>query len=67
MKNKLILFVVVVIIAAVILISYFAKRNFAVCRLVGGKLEIVSEECDCVGQQCLATTCSHENKCVWNK
>lgn len=67
MKYKLVLFVIVIVVAAIVLVSYFAKRNFAICSFVGGRLEIISKECQCASQPCVATVCSHENKCVWGK
>lgn len=67
MKYKLIFFVIIIVIASFFLTSYFAKRNLAVCRFIGGKLETLKEDCRCTSQPCLATVCRHVNKCVWGK
>lgn len=61
------LYVVGTCIFIIVLTAYFAKRNFVVCRALGGVLVSSGEKCECASQPCIATTCGHTNKCVWKK
>jgi len=64
MKNIIVILTVIVLTIVILSIFYLAKRNFAVCRFIGGNLEVVNAKCHCTGQPCITTICSHENRCI---